>query len=180
MKQLPDTEYLRQCFDYNEVTGDLTWRERPRGHFNSTGWYDRWNKMHAGSQVTSKDSGGYLRLRLNGEGFLAHRVIWKLVHGFDPSIIDHADGNRENNAISNLRSVSPLENVKNASRSTANTSGVTGVSWHNRDKRWRAFIRVNRRSIHLGNFKSFDEAVGARKSAERKYGFHKNHGRISV
>lgn len=50
-----------------------------------------------------------------------------------------------------------------------NTSGVKGVHWSSREETWIAVIGVQRKSITLGRFKNFDEAVNARKEAEEKY-----------
>jgi len=58
-----------------------------------------------------------------------------------------------------------------------NTSGVTGVYWNKRDRKWQAMIKVNNKQIHLGYFEGKTEAITARKIAEIKYGFHPNHGK---
>ena len=92
--------------------------------------------------------------------------------------VDHIDGNRKNNSISNLRVVSNMENHRNMKRSKSNKSGITGVSFHQRDKLWLSSIKVNYKTITLGCYKDFFLACCARKSAEIKYGFHANHGRL--
>ncbi len=58
---------------------------------------------------------------------------------------------------------------------TNNTSGITGVYWHKGANKWMAFIKINYKQIYLGTFTEFDEAVCARKLAEKEYGFHENH-----
>ena len=50
-----------------------------------------------------------------------------------------------------------------------NTSGVTGVCWDGRSKKWCARIGFQGKRILLGYFMDFDEAVKARKKAEEKY-----------
>lgn len=72
----------------------------------------------------------------------------------------------------NLRLVSHKENMQNTRRSTRNRSGAVGVCWLEERGRWLA--SVNRE--YLGLFVDFDDAVAARKAAERDLGFHKNHG----
>jgi hypothetical protein len=64
----------------------------------------------------------------------------------------------------------------NLSKSRRNSSGVTGVFKHTQTGRWQAQIRIEKRSMHLGSFESFDDAVAARRKAEEQHGFHKNHG----
>ena len=90
--------------------------------------------------------------------------------------VDHIDGNGLNNRWNNLREVSSQENNMNMRLSSNNTSGVTGVCWATRDKRWIANIKVNRKNKCLGYFTDFNEAVAARKAAEIEHGFHCNHG----
>ena len=54
---------------------------------------------------------------------------------------------------------------KNPVRSN-NSSGVTGVEWRKRDRRWRASICFKGQRQYLGMFERFDDAVAARKNAE--------------
>ena len=58
----------------------------------------------------------------------------------------------------------------------ANTSGCVGVSYITRDRRFVAQIYIDKKNVNLGYFKTFEEAVKVRKEAEKKYGYHKNHG----
>jgi hypothetical protein len=93
------------------------------------------------------------------------------------SEIDHIDHNRQNNAWSNLRVVCRKVNSRNLSKHKTNKSGVTGVNWNKAKNKWRAYIMVNYKQVHLGLFSSFDDAVKARQEAEIKYEFHTNHGK---
>ncbi|WP_446719173.1 HNH endonuclease signature motif containing protein [Halocynthiibacter sp. C4] len=107
----------------------------------------------------------------------AHRVIWAMFYGRWPAKdIDHINGDRTDNRISNLRHVSRAENARNSSRSSANTSGRTGVYKVKKSGKWNARIRVDGRFINLGFFKEFEAACAARAVAESKYGFSARHG----
>ena len=75
--------------------------------------------------------------------------------------------------------VNRVTNLRNKKQYTTNTSGVTGVCWHKNKGKWMAQISVKSRFIYLGYFDSFKDAKFARKAAEIKYGFHKNHGAIA-
>ena len=88
--------------------------------------------------------------------------------------VDHIDGNRSNNRWANLREATRKTNARNMKRPSNNTSAVAGVSWHKKAGKWRAFLAGK----HLGLFVSKSDATRARKTAERKLGFHPNHGRI--
>lgn len=58
-----------------------------------------------------------------------------------------------------------------------NKAGVTGV-FKQENGIWRSYMQANGETIRLGNFKYKWDAICARKSAERKHGFHENHGTI--
>jgi hypothetical protein len=132
----------------------------------------------AGSVWTSPTSGRqYLQVMIGGKLYQAHRLIWLLVYGEWPrQHIDHIDGNGLNNRIENLRDVSQTENNRNRRNQSNNKTGICGVYWYTRGKKWRAEIKVGGKQIHLGYFTDKAEAAAARKAAEQKYNFHPNHG----
>lgn len=120
---------------------------------------------------------GYVRVSVKGKIYLAHRLAWLYVYGGWPrEQIDHINHARADNRIENLREATNHENSKNRPPQNNNTSGVVGVHWYKPTKRWMAYIRVNKVNVNLGYFMDKFEAICARKSAERKYGFHLNHG----
>lgn len=122
---------------------------------------------------------GYLETSIFRRRVLAHRIIWKMVYGTEPDTIDHLNGDKSDNCIKNLRSISQTLNSRNQALRKNNTSGVLGVRWEARLHKWHSRINVNRKTVHLGVYASFDEAVAARKAAEREHGFHPNHGRAA-
>jgi hypothetical protein len=94
--------------------------------------------------------------------FLAHRIIWKVMTGNDPDVlVDHKDRNGQNNRWENLRAANDAENVRNAKLSSANTSGIKGVTFDKQTQRWLAQIVVNYRNIKVGRFDSLDDAAAA-------------------
>ncbi len=119
----------------------------------------------------------YITFSVMGRSYSAHRLAWLYMYGSFPSgFIDHIDGDGTNNKIDNLRDVSQLENKRNSRLPRNNTSGVIGVSWAKTQNLWCAHIMVNKKSINLGMYETIFDAVCVRKSAEKKYGFHVNHG----
>lgn len=173
-----DIELLREILAYDSGTGALTWRKRDTRLFAADKDVDPWNERYAGSQAfVSADSRGYLRGKIQGKRYAAHRVIWAMVHGVWPDEVDHINGVRSDNRLANLRDVSTVENGQNRKRPNTNTSGVVGVVWHKQKQRWQAQIGVNNRMVSLGRFADFDAAVAARKAAEINHGYHENHGR---
>ena len=118
-------------------------------------------------------------MRVNGVVHKAHRLAWMYVYGEWPEYIDHIDGNGLNNRISNLRSVSKEESAKNKPLQLNNNSGCSGVRFYKPLGRWLARINVNGKRVHLGYFDLIEDAVKVRKEAEKKHGYHPNHGRIN-
>lgn len=173
-KPLPSQEVLRQLLDYDPETGALTWRERSEEHYTAKcrskrrAAARRFNAQKAGLPALSTPNGnGYLRGRLAGSNQYAHRVAWKWMTGREPLVIDHIDNNPKNNSWVNLRAVTQKENMRNCRVGRNNRSGATGV--FQTDAGWRAGIGVSYRNIHLGTFATRDDAIAARKSAEKRY-----------
>jgi len=133
----------------------------------------------SGGRLKSVTSDGYIATRIEGRHVTAHRIIWTMhnhdIH--DGMQIDHIDGNRMNNDISNLRCVTHQDNTKNSSLRSDNRSRVVGVSWFKATSRWIVDIGVDGRKKHIGYFINKDDAILARKKAEIQYGYHTNHGK---
>lgn len=115
------------------------------------------------------DNKGYVVYEINKKRFSLHRFIMNMDKFDGTHIIDHINRNRVDNRKANLRIVTHIENAQNCDVFINNTSGVKGVSWHKRDSKWQASICVNRKSIYLGCFDKFEDAIKARKDAENKY-----------
>lgn len=159
-------DYYDKYYNYDEITGKLTWKKLPK-----------YSRASIGDEVGSIDAEGYRRLNMNKYRKLAHRVIWYCEKGYEPKYLDHINGIKDDNRLCNLRDVSHQDNCRNHSKSKANTSGITGVNFHIGKQKWCASIGVNRKHINLGTFECKEDAIKARKQAEQDYGFHENHGR---
>jgi hypothetical protein len=123
---------------------------------------------------------GYLAVKIRDQSFKVHRVAWALHYGEWPEgEIDHVNGIKTDNRIKNLRDVSTLENGKNRPAQANSSSGVVGVNFHKQSGRWAAKIKVDQKDIWLGLHDTPELAAASRRKAERKYGFHKNHGRAT-
>lgn len=181
---IPEQGYLLECFRYDRESGLLHWLIRPAHHFggelrNGTAVAKTVNGRFAGVVATGAVSRGYKRICIDGTIYAYHRVVWKLVNGTEPDSIDHINGDRSDNRICNLRSVTCSDNSKNMKRPRNNTSGVIGVHWSNSKQKWVAQIKVGGKLTMLGRFSSLDDAAAARRAAEMKHGFHRNHGRAA-
>lgn len=175
-------EYLRECFEYDEHSGVLTWKARPRSHFRTQRGWNTFNAQFAGKRAgcESRTTDGlcYLKVRLNKRLYLVHRLIWTMVVGHIPAgmEVDHQDHDGTNNGLGNLRLVSSSGNKKNRRIGSDNTTGAMGVYWSDKLRKWVAQIWSAGVAHHVGVFESFDDAVRARKNMEAALGFHPNHG----
>lgn len=171
-----NADYLRSLVNYNPETGVMVWRERTSEHISRDSSRKTWNTRYAGTKVSTIDSKGYLFVSINGKQYRLHRLAWLYVYGKHPNIIDHINGDRLDNRISNLRDVNHQQNHMNRKRSSRNSSGVTGVYLNKGKDIWCAQMKFNGKTYHLGSSKSFFEAICMRKSEERRLGFSHNHG----
>lgn len=103
-KPLPSKDEILRNYVFDDQTG-LFWLRRKDGFASK---YE--GSIAAGSS-------GHRQLLVNRQYYMVHRLVWKLVMGDDPvGVIDHVNGIRDDNRITNLRDVSPLENAKNMVR----------------------------------------------------------------
>lgn len=181
-KDLPSPETLRKLLRYEPETGKLFWKRRGACGFSSAKSMNAWNARYAGKDAFTSRGGasGWHQGAVWGRLLLAHRVAWAIHYGEWPKKqIDHINGDASDNRIENLRDVDHAENMKNRRVHKNSKSGVIGVYWCKSSGSWRADILVNGKKHHLGRFAKKDAAAAARKSAEKKFGFHPNHGRKS-
>lgn len=199
---LPSKELLDRLLKYDPQTGEFCWRPRtvdtlpmmneverpwwsfkkrtrlvgPRGVGGPKGtrspeWIcTQWNSRWAGKPAASLKSDGYCYIHLNYRSELAHRIAYKIMTGRDPVEVDHIDGNRSNNKWANLRDGTRADNMRNIRLKSNNKSGAHGVHFSKRQQKWVT-------TANIGSFNSREEAIAARKEAEKLLGFHPNHGR---
>jgi hypothetical protein len=123
----------------------------------------------------SKQKNGYYRVNLwkNGKRktHYVHRLVASAFIPFEngKDFVDHKDGEPTNNSVTNLRWATRQQNTQNASLSKRNTSGYKGVCF---DKgRWKAYIRIDGKIIHLGYFDKPEEAAAVRSArANQEFG----------
>jgi ribosomal protein L24E len=113
-----------------------------------------WKVFCVPSQTTQYITSSDIRL---------HRLIMGCPKGM---VIDHIDGNGLNNRKSNLRICTHAQNCQNlhGANSRNITSGIRGISWHKRDKRWR--VRVSHK--YIGEYKDLETAKRVAIEARKK------------
>ena len=125
--------------------------------------------VKVGSVAGNENSNGYVRVKVNGVLYLAHRVIYYMATGIDPNDdeIDHADGNPRNNNPSNLRVATHGQNQQNGGRYKNNSTGYRGVYWHSQHRKYAAVIQVDKKRIHIGLYRNKDDAATAYNEAAK-------------
>ena len=151
-------ERLLAVLKYNKRTGIFTWR---LGR----------NQVSAGDAAGSVDE-GYIRIYIEGRSYRANRLAFLYVTGRWPLLdVDHKNRKRADNRWSNLREATDSQNKQNmvSPRRDNRYSNYVGVSWHTRDRKWRASIGLQGKRIYLGSFVAEEEARDAYLQAKRKY-----------
>ncbi|MFC0819731.1 HNH endonuclease signature motif containing protein [Moraxella marmotae] len=162
-------QLLHEYLDYNPNTGHLIWKKK----LCSKVVVGR----RAGTKVKNRDN---RIIKIFGQVFIEHRLIWLYVYGYYPKPhehIDHINHDEQDNRIANLRLVSQRENNMNQSKRSDNVTGVTGVwiSTRNGAKRYIAEISANGKRI-AKSFYTLQEAIDQRKQWKIQFGYHPNHG----
>ena len=108
----------------------------------------------------------YVVTRVKRKSIKLHRVIMDCP---DDMVVDHISHDRLDNRKCNLRICTRKQNLHNLKQNKRNTSGQIGVSFDKKSSKWRARIFICGKEIRLGNFYNIQEAIAARKAAEKKY-----------
>lgn len=124
-------EEIDDLFIVDAEAGLLRWRHRGPGRLLS-------------KPVGCLVGAGYRKVGLRPSGkkyiqFYVHHIIWTHYHGEWPKHgIDHVNGVKDDNRISNLRDATSRENIVNVGPKVTNTSGYKWVSPHK--NRWQAAV----------------------------------------
>lgn len=131
---------------YDPETGVVTWK----------------CGLRKGRQAGSPSERRYRRIVYAGRQLYEHHIAWLLYYGEWPSErIDHRDTDRANNRIANLRQATNSQNMANAPLRCTNTVGLKGVSFVARKGKYRSYIVVNGRQLHLGYYTEKETAHAA-------------------
>lgn len=134
-------------------------------------------KKSKNGEVGSYDSHGYRQVRILGNLYKEHQLVWFYVYGeWANNQLDHINHKRDDNRIENLRLSSFEENAKNRPMQKNNKTGHVGVYLSKRTKKYQSYITSNGKRLNLGSFSDIQNAIEARANAEKEHGFHINHG----
>jgi hypothetical protein len=154
---------LKELLTYHPQAGIFTWNRTLRG----------------GGASLDKPAGhvsrfGYIVICIDQRKHYAHRLAILYTTGAHPAHnVDHIDGDRSNNKITNLRDVPQQVNQQNrrgaCRRATGRSSSLLGVSWKKEHGKWGSHIAAaNGRQKFLGYFDTEQAAHAAYVTAKRQ------------
>ena len=111
----------------------------------------------------------YLRVVVDNKAVALHRVIYLYHHGVLPNVIDHADNDRTNNRIENLRAASQQQNCLNRSRHSNSKSPFKNVYWNKAANKWSVQVNIHGKRQYLGVFEDIELADLVALEARNKF-----------
>lgn len=162
-KHCLDQSRLKELLHYDPETGHFYWL------------VDRGPMARAGSQAgtlhkAKKSLSPYVRIKLEGQSYLAHRLAFLFMTGAWPlGEPDHRNTNTLDNSWLNLRDATPSQNQANRKVRRDNKSGIKGAFYIARDKIYLSQIQVSGQTIKLGYFKTAQEAGRVYEAAAKRY-----------
>ena len=146
-------ERLKELLSYDPQTGLFTWL------------MDK-GSARKGALAGKLNTASYVQIQLDKRVYLAHRLVWLYIYGAFPNcLIDHIDGDKNNNSLSNLREATHTENQRNKRKFRGKyLKGVMKVR-----NSYQSFIRHDNKKKYLGCFKTEQEAYQAYCLAAQKY-----------
>jgi len=134
--------FIRSILEYNPESGQFIWKIRPR------------KRTPAGS-VAGFIREGRLLIGIDGRAYRAHRLAFLWMNGVWPkNEVDHKDRNSLNNKWDNLREATRVQNLANRAVRKNSRTGVKGVYFDPRRKKYRASIGHGGKQIFLGHYDS--------------------------
>jgi hypothetical protein len=159
-----DATELRRLLSYDPETGVFTRR------VDVMGGHHRTQVCIKSGTRAGNPTHGYWRIGVNGRRYYAHRLAFLYMTGEWPNgVVDHIDGNGQNNAWANLRVANQSQNVANGKLAKNNKAGFKGVYRHNQNGCYVALIHANGKKHHLGCFATPEEAHAAYMDAATKH-----------
>lgn len=99
-------------------------------------------------------------------------INWAFSNGYERGLTLERKDNDGNYEPDNCQWTDRVSQQRNMGIFSNNSTGYKGVSFHNQTKKYRAYITINYKQIYLGLFDTIEDAIAARRIAEKKY-WHK-------
>lgn len=112
---------------------------------------------------------GYCKLNLWSGGICktkkVHRLVILTFKGDSDLVVNHKNGIKTDNRLLNLEYCTQRQNSQHYRKNVKSTSKYVGVCWNKRNEKWQSEIKINKKNIYIGLFKTEIEAAEAYKKA---------------
>jgi hypothetical protein len=136
---------IEKGYTYNPETGKVI---SHKNHIINTNHID-------GYKVIS------FKIKNKSHRVLQHQFAWYYMYKELVDVIDHINGVKDDNRISNLRNITFQKNLFN--------SKSKGCYFNKRTNKWHSQIMLDYKKIHLGFFDTEEEARTSYLNAKQKY-----------
>lgn len=149
-------------------------RDDIRGHFEYEPQTGMLRKKSKGKPYPWRGIGKnrrYLATQFKGETLYLHRAVWLYHYGSVPDMLDHINGDPQDNRVENLRPCSNAQNQYNSGMKVNNRSGYKGVVFHPKcvSRPWQAKIVFRGKVVSLGYYATPELAAAAYAAGAKKY-----------
>jgi HNH endonuclease/AP2 domain len=169
MAKLPRQAQFKERLNYECIFRELLTYDTETGIFKLK--VNRGGKR-AGSVAGSKNSKGYISIKVDGRSYRAHHLVRLYVRGVWPEPgyeVDHINGDKTDNRLANLRHSTRSQNQANMPARADNKCGLKGVCVHKQSGKWEAQIQASGKKLHLGMFESPELAHETYVAAAQKH-----------
>lgn len=150
-----------------------------RTNTRASAWYLMKLNNSAGYKIFRISAGATSSGKRLGVRKRVHVALWEAFVGNIPEgyRLDHIDGQRDNNTLSNLRLATTTENGRNSRKRRTSpytengipTSSYKGVMWSKNTRKWMAQIVLEGKSTYIGIFTSEEDAARAYDHMAKKH-----------
>lgn len=184
MRNTLTLEMIKEAFTYDPDTGVVSWNEnRPAHHFPTRRGHAQFLGRNAGKPAGSPNRDGHLYATFthaNGTrtAIPLHHIAWMLGHDTVLPVgkhVDHYDGQRTNNRLTNLRAVDPYINARNVARRNKPSTGYAGIYETPSGFEVRLTVERGGSQKKIGTYGTIEEALRARAEAAIPLGYTLRH-----
>lgn len=139
-------ETIKKYLDYCEETGIFMWSSPSKHQSGRKG------------RIAGSVKEGYIKIQILGAPYLAHRLAWVYVFGYEPFVIDHINGDKSDNRICNLRNVEYIQNNQNHMKASKKIKGLPVGVKRLKSGMYQARASKSGKCYALGSYKTSGEA----------------------